>query len=342
MRSERFGFIKMVREWLADSIQKFNLNMVLRAVSYFLITVIFLLYALPLKAIAEKSDQEPLDVIVKTGSHEGFLRTVFLLNERVREPSVRQVDNRVEIHFNTSVYFKYIKKPDAEPVRLESSTKLINGLFIEPKRDGCILRVENLSNIKTLRLSNPSRLVVDLYFIESKADLDRHYRYIMVDPGHGGYDKGIYSDNFSEKNFVLSFSKVFGDQAEKAGRRVVLSRSGDFAISLRDRIKLVNKKMPDVLISFHVSMNNEFVIYIADRGSHSESEVISNRIIRNIKNQLGIDGRIERVNSIIGAYVKVPSILVELPNPDRFAYDKKTNQKIISAILDSLIKNMDS
>jgi N-acetylmuramoyl-L-alanine amidase len=307
----------------------------------------FLFYPLTILAASNaETKKEPLEVIVKTGVHNGFIRIVFSMPEhQVNEAFVDQIDNTIKIKLNTYVYFKLLKgKQEENYIRISSPIKLIDGLIIEPKKDGCILKMEGPGHMKTLKLFNPSRLVVDIYFSESIPEGEKKPRYnvIMIDPGHGGYDKGITSESFLEKNFLLTFSKSFAAKAERLGKKIIFLRSGDYAISMKDRIKTINKTKPDILISFHISLKDEFVIYLAGMRKKDklyqfrrESELISRSIMANIKN-LGIKVKSQKIDSIISAYVDVPAIFIELPNPEKFTYDKKMNQKIIEAILNSL------
>jgi N-acetylmuramoyl-L-alanine amidase len=319
----------------------------IKEIMFFLLAVFLIFNVPPAETTMREINQEPLEVIIKTGVHEGFVRAVFFMSESaIKDASVTQIDNAVKVNLNRAVFFKSKAKDlGKEYTKIDSPMKLIDGLIVEPKKDGAILKKENLTHIKILKLSNPSRLVIDMYFSGTIVEKEKQSRYniIMIDPGHGGYDRGIYSDSFSEKNFVLAFSKAFAERVERIGKKAILLRNADYAISMKDRIKAINKKRPDVLISFHLSLKDEFVVYqtnpIGEKDGlnqiFKESEIISQSIMANIKN-LGIRVRIEKIDSIIGSYIYLPSIFIELPNPERFTYDKKINQKIIEAILNSL------
>ncbi len=78
---------------------------------------------------------------------------------------------------------------------------------------------------------------------------------IFVDPGHGG--KGA-SDRFrigpggiTEEEVNLRVGMILKDMLEKSGAIVGLSREKDVDISLDDRVDMVNKFLPDLLISLH-------------------------------------------------------------------------------------------
>lgn len=307
-------------------------------------------------ASSKKDEREALEVDIKVGRHQDFVRSVFYLKEDYLKNSiVKKMDNTVKIEFNKPVKFYLIKKAKVKEILdVDSEREVMKGLVMEAKKDSYIIKTENLIDLKTMILSEPSRLVVDLYIGRSKVEKDFNIfraNLIMIDPGHGGYEKGIHTDNLIEKNFVLNFSKNFKDVAEKRGKKILFTRNGDYAMSLTDRIRAINKKRPDLLISFHISSGDDFIIYLPKKNFKKEqeelttdlykhSEAISRLISDNIKNRLGINVKNEKANSIIGSYLNIPSVLIELPNPERFAYDKEINLKIINAILDGLSQEL--
>lgn len=336
-------------------IKKMNRN-IMKGILAKVFILFFVLHYNILFASSKKDGNESLDIDFKVGIHQDFVRIVFFLKEDyLKSSSVKKIDNIIKIEFNRPVNFNLIKKgADKEIINVDSTKELIKGLFIEAKKDSCIIKSENFFDLKTMRLNEPSRLVVDIYMGRSKIEKDSNIfraNLIMVDPGHGGFDRGIHTNNLVEKNFVLDFSKNFKDIAEKRGKKILFTRNGDYAMSLTDRIRAINKRRPEFLISIHISSGNELSIYIPEKILKKEnedlavdlykySEAISKSISERIKNQLGVNVKIEKANSIIGSYLNIPSILVELPNPERFAYDKKINLKITNAILDGLSQEL--
>jgi len=76
---------------------------------------------------------------------------------------------------------------------------------------------------------------------------------IILDPGHGGLDTGAIGRRGTlEKNVVLEYSKLLRDELIKTNRyRVVLTRSDDTFIKLRDRVKIARAKKGDLFIAIH-------------------------------------------------------------------------------------------
>jgi N-acetylmuramoyl-L-alanine amidase len=76
---------------------------------------------------------------------------------------------------------------------------------------------------------------------------------VVIDPGHGGVDPGaIGADGTFEKDIVLSTAWDFAHQLAASGRyRVVLTRSVDEFIALRDRVARARAWHADLFLSLH-------------------------------------------------------------------------------------------
>lgn len=101
---------------------------------------------------------------------------------------------------------------------------------------------------------------------------------IVLDPGHGGRDKGASSPNgVLEKDLVLELSKILKRQMEtKFGCRVVLTRSTDRTLSLDDRTRIANEQRADVFLSIHANAHADpsihgFETYFLDFAKDRES-----------------------------------------------------------------------
>jgi len=79
-------------------------------------------------------------------------------------------------------------------------------------------------------------------------------RYLVVlDPGHGGIDKGVrISGDVTESDITLAMAQFIREDLEKAGIAVKLTRTGDGA-SLADRIKIANAGGTDLFLGIHVN-----------------------------------------------------------------------------------------
>jgi N-acetylmuramoyl-L-alanine amidase len=83
---------------------------------------------------------------------------------------------------------------------------------------------------------------------------DSSGRYLVVlDPGHGGIDKGVrISGDVHESDITLAVAQFIREDLEKAGIAARMTRTGDGA-SLTDRIQIANDKSTDLFLSIHVN-----------------------------------------------------------------------------------------
>lgn len=76
---------------------------------------------------------------------------------------------------------------------------------------------------------------------------------IVIDPGHGGKDKGASGKRFHEKNIVLSISRKVARLLRHIGYKVYLTRNSDVFPSLKSRPALAKRVKADMFISIHVN-----------------------------------------------------------------------------------------
>ena len=103
---------------------------------------------------------------------------------------------------------------------------------------------------------------------------------ILIDPGHGGEDKGatakIKGIQIHEKDLALSISKKIFKKLKKKGFQVYLTRSIDREVSLEKRAELAEKIKADLFISIHLNSGHKkrssgFEIYYLD--NHSDAAI---------------------------------------------------------------------
>lgn len=90
---------------------------------------------------------------------------------------------------------------------------------------------------------------------------------IIIDPGHGGVDKGASYYNEYESNLVLSIANILKKELEKKGAIVYQTRYGDYDLSspsakrrkksdFDNRLKIINEKNPSLVISIHLNASD--------------------------------------------------------------------------------------
>ena len=76
---------------------------------------------------------------------------------------------------------------------------------------------------------------------------------VVIDAGHGGYDHGAKFEGHFEKDIVAQITKKIIAQNDDINVTIHLTRSEDTFLSLDDRIALINKLQPDLVLSLHVN-----------------------------------------------------------------------------------------
>ncbi len=115
---------------------------------------------------------------------------------------------------------------------------------------------------------------------------------IVLDPGHGGVDKGASYYNENESDLVLNISTILKEELEKKGAIVYQTRKGNYDLSspntkrrkksdFDNRIKFINEINPTLIISIHLNAsnnNNYNGIQIFYKNNNELAQYISNAL----------------------------------------------------------------
>jgi N-acetylmuramoyl-L-alanine amidase len=116
-------------------------------------------------------------------------------------------------------------------------------------------------DVKTSTLQEPYRLVLDFYRAQggetegASPSETQPMRLIVLDAGHGGHDPGaVGSSGLQEKDIALDVTKRLTRLLEEKLRvKVLLTRTGDEFIPLRERTSFANNKRADLFVSIHAN-----------------------------------------------------------------------------------------
>jgi N-acetylmuramoyl-L-alanine amidase len=114
---------------------------------------------------------------------------------------------------------------------------------------------------------------------ERKLSLATRDLVIAVDAGHGGDDPGaIGRDGTREKDVTLAVARVLAARiSAEPGMRAVMTRSGDYFVPLRERIRRARVAQADLFVSVHAdavadrSVAGSSVYVLSQRGASSEA-----------------------------------------------------------------------
>jgi N-acetylmuramoyl-L-alanine amidase len=74
---------------------------------------------------------------------------------------------------------------------------------------------------------------------------------VVLDPGHGGHDKGALSRYGSEKDFALDVARTLRPLLQAKGLRVIMTREGDYFVPLEVRAQIANAARNSIFVSIH-------------------------------------------------------------------------------------------
>ena len=142
-------------------------------------------------------------------------------------------------------------------------------------QDTVLFSPGDFRGLKVFTLKYPDRLVIDVSLKREKglappAAPDKEERRggrfrtetIVIDPGHGGYENGIVSDGYQEKNSVLDIAKKLSALINSGSSRSFLTRGSDRFMALSERVNFANSKDPDVFLSLHIGNHSDIVLYV--------------------------------------------------------------------------------
>ena len=140
---------------------------------------------------------------------------------------------------------------------------------------------------------------------------------IVIDPGHGGEDKGYIGDylGLMEKDLSLKLSQVLRKNLEDKGAEVHLTRDKDENILIIERIEKANKIHPDFFISIHLdyypkstTKGMEIYYFKEDRPAKN----LGNSILKNLKENSIPSRGVKEGNFYVFRGIRASSLLIEI------------------------------
>src|SRR5215468_9125234 len=163
---------------------------------------------------------------------------------------------------------------------------------------------------------------------------------VVLDAGHGGYDKGQMSRYGAEKDFALDVARKLRPLLQAKGLRVIMTREGDYFVPLEVRAKIANSARNSIFVSIHFNATNDdpnatgFEIFsFTPRGAPSTSDTNVNERSFNMQPGSSVDAQsmalsacvyhsvlgqlreydrgIKRARFAVLRLTKVPAVLIE-------------------------------
>src|SRR3989449_3643396 len=80
---------------------------------------------------------------------------------------------------------------------------------------------------------------------------------VVLDPGHGGHDKGAVCRYGNEKDFALDVARKLRPLLQAKGLRVIMTREGDYFVPLEVRAQIANAARNSIFVSIHFNGTND-------------------------------------------------------------------------------------
>lgn len=87
--------------------------------------------------------------------------------------------------------------------------------------------------------------------IKVKTFVERSIKTIVIDAGHGGEDPGAVYKNVREKDIVLKAAKKIAAKLARRDYNIIMTRTDDEFIPLKDRTKIADSARADLFVSIH-------------------------------------------------------------------------------------------
>jgi N-acetylmuramoyl-L-alanine amidase len=179
-----------------------------------------------------------------------------------------KVPGDAEISLNSKSF-----KDNTPKELLMSSDKGKRDIYIEKKYSN-----NNLAYIDSTNKNNIILLV---------SKLEKPYNHsVVLDPGHGGEDKGCNIGQLYEKDLNLKIANSIIKDLTYNGCQVQLTRDSDKLLALSEVADFVNKVAPDVFLSIHINYFEDTkykgisTYYYDDAGFQKEQRIDLSKIIQ--------------------------------------------------------------
>ncbi|MGG5208646.1 N-acetylmuramoyl-L-alanine amidase family protein [Chryseobacterium sp. MIQD13] len=137
-------------------------------------------------------------------------------------------------------------------------------------------------------------------------------KYIVIDAGHGGNDRGTVYGNFLEKDITVNIAKEIKKLNENQDQyEVVLTRDSDTYPSLGERTEMINKLNPEIVISLHMNSDPQKETPKQGTEVYVQNTDGSKKLAEKISKKFTV-GKIEERNLHMLRETKAPAVLVEL------------------------------
>ncbi|KPU43415.1 N-acetylmuramoyl-L-alanine amidase LytC precursor [Oxobacter pfennigii] len=169
---------------------------------------------------------------------------------------------------------------------------------------------------------------------------------ICIDAGHGGKTPGAQGKKTLEKYINLELALKLRDELVKNGIEVIMTRTTDVYIELKERCDIANKNKCDYFISIHCNSftdtsvsGTETYYYNGSKEGMELARAIQNAAVQYSKNK---DRGIKTASYYVLVYTAMPAVLLETAfisneNEENMLMDKTWQEGFVKNISSAIL-----
>jgi N-acetylmuramoyl-L-alanine amidase len=137
---------------------------------------------------------------------------------------------------------------------------------------------------------------------------------VVIDAGHGGHDRGgVPGDRYAEKVYTLDVARRLQARLRSMGFRTIMTRNGDYFVSLGGRCAIANAQRNAIFVSIHFNSApregaDGIETYYYSRKSASLASSVHRYVVRAAGTE---DRRVRSRGFYVVRNTRIPAILVE-------------------------------
>lgn len=140
-----------------------------------------------------------------------------------------------------------------------------------------------------------------------------NFRTVIIDPGHGGHDKGGQWGRVYEKHLALDTSVRLESHLIKMGFHTIMTRRSDYFVSLPGRMSIANRNRNAIFVSIHYNYTWKQQVSGIETFYHNrQSKRLAQDVHRGMLSRVKVvDRRVKYARYYVIRNTSIPSILVE-------------------------------
>jgi N-acetylmuramoyl-L-alanine amidase len=136
---------------------------------------------------------------------------------------------------------------------------------------------------------------------------------VVIDPGHGGHDKGGQWGQVYEKHLALDTATRLEGYLKKSGIRTVMTRRSDYFVTLPGRVAIANRFRSAIFVSVHYNYTWKQDVSGLETFYHNGNSVGLAQCVHNgmLKRIRSTNRGVKFARYYVIRNTKIPAILVE-------------------------------